>query len=129
VLILDEPTAGLDPRGRERILQMIRRYQQENHTTVLLVSHSMEDVARVADRVLVLDHGRVAMFETVENIFSHSAELQSMGLAVPAVTQVFEQLRAAGVPVTRSVFTVEQAYEELDRLFKGGASDVLRRFE
>lgn len=125
VLILDEPTAGLDPRGRERILKMVRRYQQENHTTVLLVSHSMEDVARVADRVLVLDHGRVAMLEPVETIFSRAAELEAIGLSVPAVTQVFAKLHAAGVPVARSVFTVEQAHAELQRLLKGGASDAV----
>ena len=125
VLILDEPTAGLDPRGRERILKMVRRYQQENHTTVLLVSHSMEDVARVADRVLVLDHGRVAMLEPVETIFSRAAELEAIGLSVPAVTQVFAKLHAAGVPVARSVFTVEQARAELQRLLKGGPSDAV----
>lgn len=125
VLILDEPTAGLDPRGRERILGMIRRYQQEDHTTVLLVSHSMEDIARVADRVLVLDHGRVAMLEPVDTIFSHAEELAKMGLSVPAITKVFDQLRAAGVPVSRAVYTLEQAQKELSRLLKGGAPDAV----
>ncbi len=125
VLILDEPTAGLDPRGRERILKMIRRYQQENHTTVLLVSHSMEDIARVADRVLVLDHGHVAMLEPVDTLFSHATELEEMGLSVPAITKVFDQLRAAGVPVSRAVYTLEQAQEELSRLLKGGAPDAV----
>lgn len=125
VLILDEPTAGLDPRGRERILKMIRQYQQENRTTVLLVSHSMEDIARVADRVLVLDHGHVAMLEPVDTIFSHAEELAEMGLSVPAITKVFDQLRAAGVPVSRVVYTLEQAQDELARLLKGGASDAV----
>ncbi len=125
VLILDEPTAGLDPRGRERILKMIRQYQRENHTTVLLVSHSMEDIARVADRVLVLDHGHVAMLESVETIFSHAEELEKMGLSVPAVTQVFNRLREAGVPVSNAVYTTEQAEEEWRRLFGGGVSDVV----
>lgn len=125
VLILDEPTAGLDPRGRERILKMIRDYQRENHTTVLLVSHSMEDVARVADRVLVLDHGRVAMFEEVQTIFSHAAELAKMGLSVPAITKVFDKLREAGVPVSQSVYTLEQAEKELLRLLEGGVSDAV----
>ncbi len=125
ILILDEPTAGLDPRGRERILQMIRAYQQEKHTTVLLVSHSMEDVAKVADRVLVLNHGRVAMFETAREIFSHSAELAAMGLSVPSVTQVFERLRERGLPVSSAVYTLEQAQQELLRLWKGGARDVI----
>lgn len=125
VLILDEPTAGLDPRGRERILKMIRQYQRENHTTVLLVSHSMEDIARVADRVLVLDHGHVAMLESVETIFSHAEELERMGLSVPAVTKVFNRLREAGVPVSNAVYTTEQAEEEWRRLFWGGVSDVV----
>ena len=125
VLILDEPTAGLDPRGRERILKMIHRYQKENHTTVLLVSHSMEDVARVADRVLVMDHGQVAMFESVETIFSRAEELTEMGLSVPAVTKIFNNLRAAGVPVSRIIYTPEQAEAELSCLLKGGASDAV----
>lgn len=125
VLILDEPTAGLDPRGRERILKMIRQYQRENHTTVLLVSHSMEDIARVADRVLVLDHGHVAMLESVETIFSHAEELERMGLSVPAVTKVFNRLREAGVPVSNAVYTTEQAEEEWRCLFGGGVSDVV----
>ncbi len=125
VLILDEPTAGLDPRGRERILQMVRQYQQENRTTVLLVSHSMEDIARVADRVLVLNHGQVAMMEPVETIFTRAEELEGMGLSVPAVTKVFALLRQQGVPVSQAVYTLEQAQEELLRLLKGGTPDAV----
>lgn len=125
VLILDEPTAGLDPRGRKRVLQMIRQYQQENQTTVLLVSHSMEDVAMVADRVLVLNHGRVAMLESVKEIFTHAEALTAMGLSVPAVTKVFALLREQGVPVPDAVYTLDQAQDELLRLLKGGASDAV----
>lgn len=125
VLILDEPTAGLDPRGRKRVLQMIRQYQQENQTTVLLVSHSMEDVAMVADRVLVLNHGRVAMLESVKEIFTHAEALTAMGLSVPAVTRVFALLREQGVPVSDAVYTLDQAQDELLRLLKGGASDAV----
>ncbi len=125
VLILDEPTAGLDPRGRERILQTVREYQKQKNTTVLLVSHSMEDVARVADRVLVLNHGRVAMMEPVDTIFSRAEELETMGLTVPAVTKVFNTLRAAGMDVSSSVYTLEQAQAELARVLKGGAADVV----
>lgn len=125
VLILDEPTAGLDPRGRKRVLQMIRQYQQENQTTVLLVSHSMEDVAMVADRVLVLNHGRVAMLESVKEIFTHAEALTAMGLSVPAVTKVFALLREQGVPVSDAVYTLDQAQDELLRLLKGGASDAV----
>ncbi len=125
VLILDEPTAGLDPRGRERILEMIRRYRRENGTTVLFVSHSMEDVARIADRVLVLNHGEVAMLEPVERIFTHSEQLESMGLSVPAITKVFMQLKRNGVDVPETVYTLDQAQEELLRLLKGGTANAV----
>jgi len=87
ILILDEPTAGLDPRGREQVLRMIREYQRRRGTTVLLVTHSMEDVARVADRVLVMAEGQVAMLDTVETVFSRAEELEAIGLTVPAVTK------------------------------------------
>lgn len=120
VLILDEPTAGLDPRGRNLILNRIRAYQQEFHTTVLLVSHSMEDIARVAERVLVLNDGRVAMFEKTDTIFSHAAELTDMGLSVPAVTQIVAKLRSQGVDIPDTVYTVEQATQVLIPLLKGG---------
>ncbi len=125
VLILDEPTAGLDPRGRERVLEMIRQYRRENGTTVLLVSHSMEDVARVADRVLVLNHGTVAMLEPVSQIFTHAEKLATMGLSVPAVTKIFAQLRKSGIDVSDAVYTLDQAQEELLRLLKGGTADAV----
>lgn len=125
VLILDEPTAGLDPRGRDLILNRIRAYQQEFHTTVLLVSHSMEDIARVADRVLVLNNGSVAMFETTDRIFSQAAELENMGLSVPAVTKIFAKLRERGFAVPNSVYTVETAKAALLTLLKGGADNAV----
>ena len=125
VLILDEPTAGLDPRGRDLILNRIRAYQQEFHTTVLLVSHSMEDIARVADRVLVLNNGSVAMFETTDRIFSQAAELENMGLSVPAVTKIFAKLRERGFAVPDSVYTVETAKAALLTLLKGGADNAV----
>ncbi len=124
VLILDEPTAGLDPRGRDLILNRIRAYQQEFHTTVLLVSHSMEDIARVADRVLVLNNGLVAMLETTDRIFSQVTELENMGLSVPAVTKIFAELRERGVAVPDSVYTVEDAKTALLSLLKGGADNA-----
>ena len=122
ILILDEPTAGLDPRGREQVFSMIRAYRQRRDTTVLLVSHSMEDVARLADRVLVMDHGRVAMLDTAAGVFSRAEELEAMGLTVPAVTRVMLCLRRAGIPVGTDVYTVEQAPERLLPLLKGGAA-------
>ncbi len=125
VLILDEPTAGLDPRGRNRLLQQIRRYKDENGCTVLLVSHSMEDVARVADEVLVLNGGRVAMQQPTAVAFSRCEKLEAMGLSVPAVTKVIAQLRRAGMPLPESVYTVEQATAALLPLMKGGAPDAV----
>ena len=124
VLILDEPTAGLDPKGRNLILERICAYQKEFRTTVLLVSHSMEDVARVADHVLVLNEGRVAMFETTDAIFARAEELEEMGLSVPAVTRVFLQLRRLGIELPDNVYTVDEATRVLLPLLKGGTANV-----
>ncbi len=120
VLILDEPTAGLDPKGRDTILEQIRAYQEQNGTTVLLVSHSMEDVARVARRVLVMNRGEIAMFASAPEVFSRAQELADIGLSIPAVTQVFMQLREKGLPVGENVYTVEQAVRRLLPMLKGG---------
>lgn len=120
VLILDEPTAGLDPRGREQVLEMIREYQKRRGTTVLLVTHSMEDVARVADRVLVMDHGQVAMLDTVAAVFGRAEELHRIGLTVPAVTRILLLLREKGVAVDTAAYTVEQAAAQLLPLIGGG---------
>ena len=122
ILILDEPTAGLDPRGREQVFAMIREYRRQRDTTVLLVSHSMEDVARLADRVLVMEHGTIAMLDTAPAVFSRAAELEAMGLTVPAVTRIMLLLQRAGVPVGTDVYTVEQALSRLLPLLKGGAA-------
>ena len=120
VLILDEPTAGLDPKGRDTILEQIRVYQEQRGTTVLLVSHSMEDIARVAKRVLVMNRGEVAMYAPTEEVFSRAAELEAIGLSIPAVTRVFMRLRDKGLPVGDNVYTVEQAAARLLPLLKGG---------
>ena len=121
VLVLDEPTAGLDPRARVQMLERIERYRRENGTTVLLVSHSMEDVANVADKVLVMNGGKAAMFDDTAAVFSRADELQAMGLSVPAVTQVFMKLRERGFAVGDNAYTVEQAVGRLLPLLKGGA--------
>lgn len=113
VLILDEPTAGLDPRGREEILQEIEVYRRQTGATILLVSHSMEDVARHAERILVMNNGKVFCYDTVANVFRRSQELQAIGLAVPQITRVCEALRASGVPLSEDIFTVEQAKNQL----------------
>ena len=119
VLILDEPTAGLDPHGREKILALVKAYREQTGNTVMMVSHSMEDVAKIADRVLVLNNSEVAMFGTVAEVYSRSAELSEMGLSVPQITKIFSALRERGFAVSDSVFTVEQGVSELMRFFEG----------
>ena len=121
VLILDEPTTGLDPRGREQILSMIQDYRNTRGTTVLLVTHSMEDVARVADRVLVMADGQVAMLDTVQAVFSRAEELEAIGLTVPAVTKTLLLLQRAGVAVDTAAYTVEQATAQILSLLGGDA--------
>ncbi len=122
ILVLDEPTAGLDPRGREELLSQIERYRRENGTTIILVSHSMEDVAAYADRVLVMNGGKAAMFAPTAEVFSRAEELCAMGLAVPSVTRIFMGLRERGLAVGENAYTVEQAVKRLLPLLKGGAA-------
>ena len=119
VLILDEPTAGLDPRGRAIILSLVRTYREQTGSTVILVSHSMEDVAKTADKVLVLNRSRVAMFGTVPEVYSRTDELEEMGLSVPQITKIFRALHDRGFDVSSSVFTVNQGADELIRYFEG----------
>lgn len=116
VLILDEPTAGLDPLGRDALLSQIKSYHEVRKNTVLLVSHSMEDIARISDRILVMDHGRKMMLDTAENVFSKGRELEKMGLRVPQVTKIMMMLREKGVPVNTNILTVEQAFNEIVNL-------------
>ena len=108
VLILDEPTAGLDPVGRAEILSNIETYRKSKNATIMMVSHSMEDVARLTDRLLVLNGSHIAMDGTPEEVFRHAGQLQAMGLNIPQVTQVFLHLKAMGVEVP-SVYTIDQA--------------------
>lgn len=116
VLILDEPCAGLDPKGREKILTLIKEYQKAEGNTVIFVSHSMEDVAKIARRVLVMNKGKVAFFGTVSEVYSHGAELKEMGLNVPEITDVFLKLKDMGVPCRTDIFTLEDAVAEVNRL-------------
>lgn len=116
VLILDEPAAGLDPIGRKVIMDMIEKYRLATGATVLLVSHSMETVAAVADRILVLNKGGIAMDGTVEEVFSRSDELIAMGLDVPAVTRIAVRLKEKGLPVDPCVYSVSQAVSMLLKL-------------
>lgn len=116
ILVLDEPTAGLDPKGRETILRLVSDYRKETGSTVILVSHSMEDIARMATKALVMNHGEAALYGTVDEVFSQGETLVSMGLDVPAVTRIFLSLRQRGVPVRTDVYTNEQAAAEFLRL-------------
>ena len=118
VLILDEPTAGLDPVGRAEILGNIEAYRQAKNATIMMVSHSMEDVARLTDRLLVMNGSRLAMDGTPAEVFSRAQELLAMGLNIPQVTQVFLKLKKLGLDV-KSVYTMEQAVAEIVRL-RGG---------
>ena len=119
VLILDEPTAGLDPRGRDTILGLIREYQRETGSTILLVSHSMEDVAKLATKVLVMNRAHLAMYGPVPDVYSRGEELVGMGLNVPQVTRIFMELKKRGYAVSDQVYTVAQGREELMRLRSG----------
>ena len=120
VLILDEPTAGLDPIGRAEILNNIESYRKAKNATIMMVSHSMEDVARLTDRLLVLNGSKLAMDATPAEVFTHAEELVEMGLSIPQVTQVFLHLRKMGVDVP-NVYTIDQAVEAL-KAIKGGAA-------
>ena len=119
VLILDEPTAGLDPKGRAQILDNIRAYQAAKQATVIMVSHSMEEIADSVERLVVVNDAHIAMDGTPREVFSHAKELEQMGLAVPQVTSVFLRLRELGLPVDTSVYTTAQAKAALMAL-KGG---------
>lgn len=116
ILVLDEPMAGLDPKGREEILGLIRDYHHNNRTTIILVTHSMEDAAKMASRIIVMSEAAVLLDGTPKEIFSHSDLLLQSGLDVPQITAVFLELKRRGLPVDTSVYTVEQAKEQLLRL-------------
>ena len=119
ILILDEPTAGLDPVGRAEILGNIEAYRKAKNATIMMVSHSMEDVARLTDRLLVMNGSKLAFDSTPADVFTHAEELVDMGLSIPQVTQVFLHLRKMGLEVN-NVYTIDQAVAELKRI-RGGA--------
>ena len=118
VLILDEPTAGLDPVGREEILMNIQRYREAKNATIMMVSHSMNDVARLSDRLLVLSGSHIAMQGTPDEVFCRAHELVEIGLDIPEITRVFMRLQALGLPV-KPVYTMEQAIAALKQLKEG----------
>lgn len=119
VLILDEPTAGLDPRGRDVLLSQISQYHRERHNTVLLVSHSMEDIGRTADRLLVMNRGNAAMLDETRAVFSQGEKLESMGLRIPQITKIMQELKEMGYPADPATLTVDEALKQLLPFFQG----------
>ena len=130
ILVLDEPAAGLDPEDRDDILSVVKEYHKKTGTTVLLVSHSMEDIAKYANRVLVMSNKKIAMYDTVEKVFARAPELLGLGLSVPQVTKIFLKLREMGVDVPADVYTIPYAVKmilEAKRRREAGESLVLPR--
>ena len=118
VLILDEPTAGLDPKGRDDVFGMIRSYQQATQAAVIIVTHSMEDAALLADRILVMNRGKLALNGTVGEIFRHADELEAMGLNIPASTKLIADLRRGGCDLSPDVYTAQAAADEIEALLR-----------
>lgn len=123
IVVFDEPTAGLDPIGRDTIFNAITDYQNNKNSTIIIVSHSMEDIAAVCDKVLVLNNGSVAMFGTTRNVFSNSEKLKELGLGVPMITDVFSQISKAVLDFNANPLTVEEAVAAVEKYYgKGGRS-------
>ena len=118
VLVLDEPAAGLDPRGRDAILRGMREYKEKSGATVIIVSHSMEDMARFCDDIIVMAHSRVVMQGSCNEVFSRSQELAAVGLDIPEISTVCNRLRAMGVEIDEGIFTVEDAVASLSRILE-----------
>lgn len=118
VLVLDEPTAGLDPKGRDDILEQIAYLHKQTDMTVILVSHSMEDIARFADRIIVMNHGEVMYNDEPKKVFAHFKELEAVGLAAPQVTYIMHDLKEHGLSVKVDVTTVEEAADEIMRVLE-----------
>ena len=119
IIVFDEPTAGLDPRGRQEIIKVINEYRKAFNSTVIIISHSMEDMAQMADKLIVMSNGEIVMFDKTENVFLQGDKLREIGLNVPIVTRVFDLLRQKGVAVPNDVFTVSRAVEVLKQLKAG----------
>ncbi len=118
MMILDEPTAGLDPQGRDEILDQVERLNRQHGLTILLVSHSMEDMARYVDRIMVMNHGEKVYDDTPREVFKHYKELEGMGLAAPQITYVVQELREQGIPVDDTITTVEEARDAILNLLR-----------
>jgi len=123
ILVLDEPTAGLDPRGRDEILGRIAELHKKHNLTTILVSHSMEDIAKLVDRIIVMNKGKIALDGPPEEVFRHAKELNEIGLDVPKITHLVTKLRESGFDLPDNIFTVERAKEEILRVLRGGSND------
>lgn len=126
ILILDEPTAGLDPKGRDEILDQIAELHKVRGITIILVSHSMEDVAKYVERLIVVNHGKIAFDDTPKKVFAHYKELEEMGLAAPQITYIMHALKEKGLPVDPSDTTVEEARADILRALKKMNSPLLK---
>ena len=122
IIVFDEPTAGLDPIGRETVFEAIRQYRDKNNATIIIVSHSMEDMAAICDKIIVMNDGNVVMHDTVNEVFKNASLLKGIGLNVPAVTDVFLNLKNKNIDISTDVYTVESAASRLLSIIKGGAS-------
>jgi energy-coupling factor transport system ATP-binding protein len=119
VLILDEPTAGLDPKAHKDVLAMVEEVHRRTGNITILVSHNMADIARLSDKIIVVDSGRLIATGTPEEVFSQRERLENVGLALPPVTQFTEELRKCGIKLTETILSVDQAVEELYQYLKG----------
>ena len=126
ILILDEPTAGLDPKGRDEILDQIAELHKARGITIILVSHSMEDVAKYVERLIVVNRGQIAFDDTPREVFSHYQELEAMGLAAPQITYIMHALKQQGLKVDPNATTVEEARDDILRALKEAASPLLK---
>lgn len=123
IVIFDEPAAGLDPRGRKDLIRIIENYRKQTGSTVIIVSHSMEDIASMADRVIVMNNAAVAMNGTVDEVYSRGDELRSMGLNVPEITEIFARLRSRGINLPANIYTVEDGVAAIRNLASGRCSE------
>ncbi|MCL2108628.1 MAG: energy-coupling factor transporter ATPase [Oscillospiraceae bacterium] len=123
ILVLDEPAAGLDPYGRDKVLSKIKEYHENSGITILLVSHSMEDIVKYADKVIVMNKGGVFLYEETDKVFSHAAGITQIGLDVPQITRMAALLKQKGIDIGEDIYTIERAKERILELIKRGESE------
>jgi energy-coupling factor transport system ATP-binding protein len=124
IVVFDEPIAGLDPIGRKNVIKMIEQYRNANNATVLIISHNMEDMAQIADKLLVMSKGNLVKFDTTSNVFSDYESLKEIGLNVPTVTNVFNILKSKGLPIKYPILTINDAVKCLLELKNGGSTNA-----